>query len=290
MRQRLLGRLAIFWIVIGLCFPECASRADSDATNAMIQAVSGVAETARKIQDKTRYGYDDNISLLGAYLKTDASVTLTKQLKKGDRYALLGSGDEDAQDVDISINDSNNERVAADTDNDPKAVVEFEPKQTGKYTIILKLHKSRKNASFCALAILRKGGWNVPDSNFVDAMAKCIATCSQLGKSRKDLHFHDQPNQWSLFGSVLEMGKETTLPNITMGEGKRIFVAAGDGNALNVDLFLLNKSGNVVEKDDEPDASPIFEYKTSSSSTYSVRIKNVKSKGPSIVISAILAE
>ena len=130
----------------------------------------------------------------------------------------------------------------------------------------------------------------MPDTNFVDAMAKCIATCSQLGKERKELHFHDQDNQWSLFGGVLETGKEAALTNINMGSGKRILVAAGDGNAQNVDLFLLNSGGAVLEKDIEPDASPIFEYKTSGSSTYGVRVKNTRSKGPSMIIATILAE
>ena len=290
MRLRLMGGLICFaMIACGLCVPLQTCRAD-DATDFMIQAVSGVAETARKIQDKTRYGYDDNISLLGAYIRTGANVTLTKQLKKGEKYAFLGSGDDDAQDVDIYINNANNERLAEDSDSDPKAVVEFEPPKTAKYTIVLKLHKSKTKASFCALAILRKGGWNVPDSNFVDAMSTCIATCSQLGKERKDLHFHDQANQWSLFGGVLESGSEAALTNITMGSGKRILVAAGDNNAQDVDLFLLSSSGEVLTKDDEPDATPIFEYKTSSTSTYGVRVKNSKSKGPAMVIATILAE
>ena len=291
MRQRwFCGLLCFVLITGGLIISPRICHADGDATDYMIQAVSGVAETARKIQDKTRYGYDDSISLLGAYIRTGNTVTLTKQLKKGDKYALLGSGDDDAQDVDIYINNSNGDRVAEDSDNDRQAVVEFEPTKTGKYTIVVKLHKSKTKASFCALAILRKGGWNVPDTNFVDAMAKCIATCSQLGKQRKDLHFHDQENQWSLFGSILESGQETTLTNIAMGTGKRIVVAAGDANATDVDLFLLNSSGSVIEKDTEPDATPIFEYKTGGTGTYGIRVKNSKSKGPAMVIATLLDE
>ena len=113
MRTRWIGGLLCCALIVsGLCVPLRTCHAEDDATDFMMQAVTGVAETARKIQDKTRYGYDDNISLMGASIRTGASVTLTKLLKKGEKYALLGSGDNNAQDVDIYINNSDNERVA----------------------------------------------------------------------------------------------------------------------------------------------------------------------------------
>ncbi|HLK55469.1 MAG TPA: hypothetical protein VKU00_02840 [Chthonomonadaceae bacterium] len=291
MRSGWIGALiCVLMLICGLSLPLRSCRADTDAADGMTQAVSGVAETARKIQDKTRYGYDDNISLLGAYLKADTTITLTRQFKKGEKYALLGSGDGDAQEVDIYVNNAANERVAEDAGGDAQAIIEFEPARTGKFSVVLKLHRSKAKASFCTLAILRKGGWNVPDSNFVDAMAKCIAICSRLGRDRKDLHYTDQANQWSLFGGVLESQQDATLPNITLGSGKRIVVAAGDGNAQEVGLFLLSNRGDVVEKDSGSDATSIFEYKTNGSNAYGIRVKNAKSKGPSMILAAILAE
>ncbi|MCS7022029.1 MAG: hypothetical protein NZU63_09400 [Gemmataceae bacterium] len=203
----------------------------------MSQAVGRIMAAVRILSDISTYGYDDGISFLAFFLKYRATVSFERTFNQGSKYVILGSGDENVEDLDIEILDSNGRTVALDTKDDAMPIVEFSPRQTGAYTIRLNLFKASRS-SFCAAAILRKGGFDVPIRNLVVATTRLIALCNVIDRYTSDqVTFFDGNNQWALYGAVLRRGEDTTITNIHLGNGKRIFLAAADENARDIDLF-----------------------------------------------------
>ena len=70
----------------------------------MIQAVAGVADAANKLGTDSSWGYDvDGSAIMGAYLKTGASISMISNYEAGREYALLGQGSEGTIDLDMAI-------------------------------------------------------------------------------------------------------------------------------------------------------------------------------------------
>jgi hypothetical protein len=266
-----------------------SARAD-DAADYMAQALVRVAATVFEVSSRGDFGYDQNISLLGAMVGTGQSVSLVRELHGSQTYAFIGNGDRDAIDVDIDVFDPLGTRIAFDHDSSALAVVKFTPAYTGRYTIALRLDRAATTKSFCALAILRRGGWNVPPQNLGDAAGRCLERCKAAARQAGTLRFLDYLNQWSLFGAVQEQGEEVTLANFAMGNGERVFVAAGDNHADDIDLYVnLNGSGAVVAKDVDRDSVPMFGYWADGGLRYDVRLKNERSCHASLMFAAVLS-
>lgn len=253
----------------------------------MAKAVANVMAAARTVNDLSDYGYDDGICILGAYVRRGASVSITQSLKADERYLLLGGGGDYAEDVDIHLLNADGREVASDTDTDATPIVRYTPKYTGKYTLRLTLYKGR-GSEFCALAIMREDGWDVPVSNLVKATGKCIAAGALINDEVGNASFHEEPNQWAFFGAVMREGDLVSLTNMTMERRRHAFLATCDGVADDVDLFVLDNGGSVVAENVKPDAVPLVLHRTGESSSYGVRLKNEQSRRPSLVVAAIL--
>jgi hypothetical protein len=100
---------------------------------------------------------DNKLSIGGGWMKqgNENWVTLyTIGLEKGTAYRILAAGDGDAQDVDVQIVDANGKTVAADTKNDPDAVVDFTPTVSQQYQVRIRLYASRENLPCVCLGIV----------------------------------------------------------------------------------------------------------------------------------------
>ncbi len=253
----------------------------------MAKAVANVMAAARTVNDLSDYGYDDGICILGAYVRHGASASITCSLKADERYLLLGGGDDYAEDVDIHLLNADGKEVASDTDTDATPVVRYTPKYAGKYTLRLTLYKAR-GSEFCALAIMREDGWDVPVSNLVEATGKCIVAGALINDEVGNAVFHEEPNQWSFFGAVMREGDSVSLTNMKMERRRHAIMATCDGVADDIDLALLDNQDRVFIEDTGPESVASVVYRTGDHASYGVRLKNEKSSGASLVVAAIL--
>jgi hypothetical protein len=278
----------VFGLAVSL--GSAARAADSSPVDFVAQALGNVGDVVRRISDKTNFGYDRNISILGAYVRDGQAVSLRRRLEANQPYGFVGHGDGDTLDVDIDVYDPYGNRVAYDDGPQPLALVEFRPRQAGQYTITLRLRKCRQSWSFCALAILRDGGWNVPDRNLIDAAGRCLVQCKRVEQALGRVRFIEQPNQWTLFGGVVEQGDDISLGNMQLGDGLRVFVGTADNHAQSMDLLLTpHNSQRVLGEDSKSGASPVFWCPTQVRGSYDVRLRNTQSRGASLMFAAALA-
>jgi hypothetical protein len=109
----------------------------------------------------------------------------------------------------------------------------------------------------------------------------------RLASQRATVRFHQEHNQWTLFGAVLRPGDTTTISGLHLEGRQHVFVAAGDSNARILDLALLDASGRQVKKDDKPDSVAVVVARTANT-TYQLALSNVESTGPALVTVIIL--
>ncbi|MBC8105628.1 MAG: hypothetical protein H7Z14_03480, partial [Anaerolineae bacterium] len=149
--------------------------------------------------------------------------------------------------------------------------------------------------SFAAMAILERGGKQVPISNLAEATANLMTFCLALqvhgAEQGHIVGFQSHPNQWAVFGSILGTSEAATVINLHPGEGAQLFVAAGDEQAEDIDLFLTDEEGTyVLASDTGGDSTPLMPQWTSSNRGYGIRAKMIRSTGdrPVMVLTAML--
>jgi hypothetical protein len=251
----------------------------------MAAAVARVLGGAVAAEQKTNLGFDRGVTFMGALLQPKSSINWRMQMEAGMRYAFLGGGDDNAVDVDLAVVDANGQTLARDQLADAKPVVDFTPSQTGMYVVRMTLAQAPR-PSFCALAILRQGGFAVPIKNLTTSLQKIMAA-GRLASQRAAVRFHEEQNQWALFGAVLKQGDTTTISGLNLEGRQHVFVTAGDANARILDMALLDARGSVVKKDDKPDRVAVVVARTANAS-YQLTITNVESTGAALVTAVIL--
>lgn len=252
----------------------------------MTQALTRVMTSARGVTEKTKYGLDDGSNcFMGALLKVGGEATTTLPLKAGETYAILGGGDDDAKNVDLTLEDANGKVVAQDVEKDAIPVVEYKVPASGSYRVVLKLTEGASQNSFCAFATLRAGGFDVPTQNLELSAARLMTLCRAIVEKTGGAGFLDTEGEWALVGSILKQGEALTQSGIDLPAGNHAFAAVGDTQAQDIDLALL-KGGKVLDEDSEDDPNPVLIY--AGSGNVSLKITNAKSGGPSLTLAAIL--
>jgi hypothetical protein len=258
----------------------------------LTEAVTRVTNLAG-IAKLGNYGYNHDISILAGWVQKGGSLSFNLQLDAGAEYLFLAGGDNDAIDVDLEILDKNGKVVASDMRPDPEAIVTFRPRDTGRYTLRLILDRSQKNVPcVCVATILKKGGWNVPFGNLDKAtgnLTKLLADVDRAiaQKANKRLDLRNANNQWAVFGAVLPQGQQTTVTHMTLGQGDRLFVGVGDGNASHLDLFLLDSKNKQIKGPQGQLDTPFIVYRPGTG-THGLRIQNRSSFGPTLVMMAVM--
>jgi hypothetical protein len=118
------------------------------------------ARLSKLISSANKDGFtlqDNNFSIGGGWLKkdTDKWVPLfTLTLQAGKKYRFLASGDADARDVDLQVQDLNGKTLASDEDTAADAIVNFTPAATQKYLVRVRLYASDQNVPCVCLAVV----------------------------------------------------------------------------------------------------------------------------------------
>ena len=132
----------------------------------MTQAVGLVASSAQRVEQQTSLGFDGDAScVLGAYIPTGGKILMSRSFEPGKKYAILGGGAEDTQDLDLGLQAEDGTMIATDTEDDANPVLEFTVPREGNYRMILALPKCQYEGTFAALAVMKDGGYRVPVAN-----------------------------------------------------------------------------------------------------------------------------
>ncbi|MFT6000264.1 MAG: hypothetical protein ACI81P_002725 [Neolewinella sp.] len=78
----------------------------------------------------------------------------------------------------------------------------------------------------------------------------------------------------------LETGKTISLNVSLLANTNYVFIAATIDNGDDTDLYLRDSSGVIVSEDQEPDATPILEFRTARAGIYQLQVHLVSSKRP----------
>lgn len=255
----------------------------------MRQAVENVLVKAALLQETLGMSLiDGEVSVLGGFMDEGDRIGWTTTFHAGTRYALVGGGDQDVDDLDIIVYDENGDIAWQDVATDNYPVVEFEPRRTARYTVYLKLFDAPV-ASFAAMALLSENGVGLPISRLNEAVETYNLQVDVITDRMDVGSFHDEPNQWALYGVILDDGEDASISNMSMENGRHVVAASGDHAAEDIDLFLTDDTeADWVCKDDEPDAVPLISCWTNGSGKYRLRIENFDSAGRSLVIATVL--
>lgn len=255
----------------------------------MLQALEAVLENATTSTQLTSFGYTDGICFMGGWINDSGFCTWEMKLTAGVSYQFWGGGDEDAVDLDLFVLDKSGNVMAKDKDADNSPLVSFTPTTTATYQIKLSLFNCAELGSFCALATLQKGANTIPVGNIEDVM-QSLEDIGQAILEEKDisLKFMKVANMWSVFGAVIDDGKDAGIINLAMGQGDRFLVAAADDNAEAINLVLKTYPGYKLVCSDEDDSElAAVRCKTTDKEKYTMTIKNGGSDGKSLMIAAI---
>jgi serine/threonine protein kinase/tetratricopeptide (TPR) repeat protein len=253
----------------------------------MSHAIRHVMKCVREISDKTPYGYNEGVCILGAFLAPHAAISFTMPLGPNIDYAVIAAAGNDGDQVGVEVLGPDGQPVAQGIATAAGTVAAFRVPANGTYTLRQTLTRSQR-ASFCAMAVLREGGIDVPLRNLETSSAGIITVCSGVArKSPGTVVFQDAINQWALFGGIVAAGQSFNVNNLRLGQGRRWVVAAGDEHASTIDLLLLNR-GQVAARDGTADARPVLSHDATAGIGYDLNVKNTRADGRSLILAAIL--
>lgn len=246
---RVFGLGGVF--LIGTLFGGGAppARAAESASGYMGQALAQMMAASRLLTQYTGLGLDGGgVCVVGVQLQPGQSYDLDRPFVAGEVYLLPVGGDEDVQDVDLTIFDDDRP-VAADGRRASLAAVEFRPSRSGYFRVRLTLSES-KVTSFCSFAVLRSRGYHVPLGNLAVAGQRFLGLCSglaeDLGAQKLNTSFLHEPGQAAVWGVVLPGGESHYISNVRLGGRMSVALAAGDAQARNLTLSVKDSQEQIV--------------------------------------------
>ena len=104
-----------------------------------------------------RQGWECRDTFSQGLLRKGGSVLIATTLHAGNNYAITAGGCEDAYDVDLAVYDESGNRVGADADTSPLALVRVTPLWTGTYYLKVTMASStNKGAHYVVQYAFRK--------------------------------------------------------------------------------------------------------------------------------------
>ncbi len=280
---------ALALVGVGLCAPSASAEQKWVPGKRFVQSATRVMGPIQKIIKETNYGYSEGICVLAAFLTDKEEVGFNRFFDKGKKYAILGGGDDGVEDLDIIVT-RNGRQIVADVALDAAPVVEFTAPEAGAYSITVKMAKSKKNGGFATICILADGGYSVPAENLAEALTNLITQCEEIdSRVKQNVVFTSGSNQWAVFGSIVRQNGDLTIEKLTPGRGTRVLISGGDKTTSDIDLALLDATGKVAKEDVDDDALPRVVFEAKQGSSYGFRVKNVKSRGASLILTAMLS-
>lgn len=222
---------------------------------------------------------DTGWSLGGGALNRGGTLDVTRRFEAGKSYLIIADGDSSARDVDLLVLDSRGRVVEKDEGARKEAQVRFRPRNSGNYTIRLKMANARGRAIGYFAVFRLDGGWNVPQRDVDAAVARLAALSAlvDLADYRLD----------RFFGRIMYPGERQTLSFSGLTLGNHSIAAVGDDLAHDLDL-IVSQYGEILDIDDEPDAVPITEFRASGRVEANVEFPS--GSGPALVLVALYSE
>lgn len=263
----------------------------------MTEAVANVMGAAKAADSLSSYGYRSGTCVLGGWLTEGNDVSIRTTFIPGQRHLIIAGGDNDAIDVDVKIvRESDGALISSDSSVGPYGSVIFSVPDDAWYSLHVKLYRCTDRGSFVSVAILTEGGFAVPLSSLHDATLHLMnysqAIMEAFEQNGYRAGFQSSPNQWAVYGAILRSTESFRIFDLNPGYGGQLYIAAGDANALDVDLALdANNPGSVIKEDTRYGDFPRILHMSSSEERYGITTLLVESdlNRPALVLTAALS-
>jgi hypothetical protein len=256
-------------------------------------AVTRVVGHAKHLDLTTPYGFDGgDICVVGAFIHTGRSVTITRSFERGVRYLVLGGGADNAADVDVAISDGRGRQLAKDIDRDPAPLLTFAPPATGQYTVNLLLPETTiGTGAFVAAAIMRQGGYTIPVDRFVASFSRAL-TVATAAAQRQPFVFHEgAPGRAepSFYSTVIGPGGYVMYSGVHPTSPLTVALSGADDAAGDLDIHVVDVATNtIVARDTDDDATPVTSFRGRPERVYGAVVSNEQSHGATLVTTLIL--
>jgi hypothetical protein len=201
-------------------------------------------------------------------LNEGATQTYDVTLVRGRSYTIGGVCDNDCPDLDIKLIDPNGREVASDVLTDSAPIVSHNATMNGTYRVRVVMYDCNVNPCSAGLTVMGSGGGNATPS----------ATAGQYDQqvnNQLDTFERAQSGATRLFRSPIFRLNEGASQdyNVTLIAGVPYKIAGVcDNDCPDLDIKLLDGSGNELASDSLTDSLPIVSYRPGQTGNYRVRV------------------
>lgn len=279
-------RVSVAMGVMLLCIPSIRAAEIWEPGELLAQAFTQLTSQIDALDQQVRYGVEPaSLSLMGANLALNEDVGFRRSFRQGTRYAFVAGASKAADDIQIEIYDAEENLVGRDRTIGPQSGMLFQPRQSGVYTVRLRLREAQSNC-VALLAILSDGGDSLSGDALNQSFQHVLGSCQAIA-TRTRCQFADSEKQWMIWGALLPPRRLVEVSNVRLGTGMKSILAAGHDPQSNIDLSL-ERDGETLQTDSEPDHKPIVFQQATDNELYSVQMINRASSRPVFVLSVAL--
>lgn len=249
------------------------------------ECVQRAVQQAGAAGDYTGYGMaTDSFCLLGGWIATGGELQFTVNFNAGTSYLLVGGGDSDVKDLDISVSDGENTVEDVETDNTP--FVHLGAEETVEATITLRNHQGSGQPDFCVLLILQSEGGDGSAASLNAAAQGLVKAVSGVGGGWSTEAAED-PSGWCLVGGLFGAGGELGIGR-SFSAGSYALVGFGDSKCQDLDCFVSNEEGEEIAADTETDSTPVVQFDASGDAVGSLNLRMHAANGNAFGVGIIL--
>ncbi|MCA9573889.1 MAG: hypothetical protein R3B40_06820 [Polyangiales bacterium] len=235
-----------------------------DAAATQVQAATLDADTQGRVSaldQRLRAQRYQNVSAAqGVQLATREQRDYPLNLQGGYCYAFATFGGPGTSDTDIFILDGNEQNLAADQATARDAMVEFCPPLPGAYTLRARLYNGAGPVFVAAWARPEAGASSVPPPSATTVVGTSTAAVSLDDSYRRldaDMIARGYEHYGEPASGELTQGQTQDF-GISLEGGKcYAILAVGDTGVRDLDLAVLDASGQAIDRDVEADARPV---------------------------------
>lgn len=227
-----------------------SARAEGEYVSECMQRA---AQQAASAGEYTGYGTaSDGLCLLGGWIATGGELQYTLNFEAGTSYLIVGAGDRDVKDLDLSVSDGESTVEDAEDDNTPFVHVAAE--DGAEVTVTLTNFAGSGQPDFCVLIILQSQGGDGNANELVQAANNLVKAVGGVGGG-----WSSEPDGWCLVGGNFASGEEQGI-NRSFDAGHYALVGFGDSNCKDLDASVTDDEGNPVAADEETDSTPVVQF------------------------------
>lgn len=238
--------------------PHAGNRSDLGPTDWMAEAFANVVAKATMASAQSNYALDrQRISLLGAFMHRGVPLSFTWHFRAGEEVMLIGGGDRDVIDLDLTFTQLSTGRVvASDTARDATPIVTHRIPADGRYRATIVLSEAPVG-SFCTLALLLNGDSASSLTSIARSVATFLEAASLVGQQGGPSRF--PTNRWGMFGMSLRdrENENVTISGLDLTTGSKLLAVSDDLDRHDIDLIVRNAQQREIASDVLPDGFPM---------------------------------